>query len=153
MGFNGWWFARIDYQDKDKRLSDSSMEMIWSPYQASGEDNSVFSACNYNHYNPPDHFNFDILSQDEPMMDNPKLEGYNIDWKSAEFVEYFRNMSAHYRSDHLMHTMGEDFNYANALMWYKNMDKLINYINSHEDLFNVSVFYSTPSQYLAEINK
>lgn len=87
------------------------------------------------------------------MMDNPKLEGYNIDWKSAEFVEYFRNMSAHYRSDHLMHTMGEDFNYANALMWYKNMDKLINYINSHEDLFNVSVFYSTPSQYLAEINK
>lgn len=29
-----------------------------------------------------------------------------------------------------MHTMGEDFQYANARMWYKNMDKLINFINS-----------------------
>lgn len=52
-----------------------------------------------------------------------------------------------------MHTMGEDFNYANAIMWYKNMDKLINYINARKDFFNVEILYSTPSQYLAEINK
>ncbi|KAL4512875.1 hypothetical protein ABPG72_017560 [Tetrahymena utriculariae] len=153
MGFNAWWFSRIDYQDKDVRLSESTMEMIWSPTQASGEDNYIFTAVNYNHYNPPEHFNFDILSNDDPIMDNPRLEGYNIDWKSAEFVEYFRNMSAHFRSNHLLHTMGEDFNYANALMWYKNMDKLINYINARQDFFNVEILYSTPSIYLAEVNK
>lgn len=49
------------------------------------------------------------------MMDNPHLEGFNIDWKADEYVSYFRNMSAHFRSDHLLHTIGEDFNYANAL--------------------------------------
>ena len=27
--------------------------MVWSPYQASGIDNSIFTAVNYNHYNPP----------------------------------------------------------------------------------------------------
>lgn len=25
--------------------------------------------------------------------------------------------------------MGEDFQYSNALMWFKNLDKLIKYVN------------------------
>lgn len=29
-----------------------------------------------------------------------------------------------------MHTFGEDFTFANARMWFKNLDKLFNYINS-----------------------
>lgn len=62
-------------------------------------------------------------------------------------------MSAHFRSNHLMHTMGEDFNYANALQWYKNMDKLINYINGHTEKYNVKLLYSTPSIYLEEVHK
>jgi len=28
-----------------------------------------------------------------------------------------------------MLTMGEDFNYQNALKWFKNLDKLIEYVN------------------------
>jgi hypothetical protein len=28
-----------------------------------------------------------------------------------------------------MLTMGDDFNYQNAEMWFKNLDKLINYVN------------------------
>jgi len=31
MGFNAWFFARIDYQDKNKRFNDSALEMLWSP--------------------------------------------------------------------------------------------------------------------------
>ena len=33
------------------------------------------------------------------------------------------------RSNHIMWAMGEDFAYSNALTWYKNMDKLIHYVN------------------------
>ena len=29
MGYNGVFFARIDSQDKQKRLNDKSLEMIW----------------------------------------------------------------------------------------------------------------------------
>lgn len=29
-----------------------------------------------------------------------------------------------------MHTIGGDFQYANARQWFKNMDKLTNYINN-----------------------
>lgn len=38
-------------------------------------------------------------------------------------------MALHFRSNTLMHTLGEDFQYANARMWFKNFDKLIKYIN------------------------
>ena len=31
MGFDAWFFARLDYQDKVKRLENSEMEFIWRP--------------------------------------------------------------------------------------------------------------------------
>jgi hypothetical protein len=43
-----------------------------------------------------------------------------------------------------MLTMGSDFNYENALQFYKNLDKLIKYVNKDG---TVHAFYSTPSIY------
>lgn len=34
-------------------------------------------------------------------------------------------MAIHYRSNNIILTMGEDFNYQDANMWYTNLDKLI----------------------------
>ena len=68
---------------------------------------------------------------------------YNIDTRAADFVNYFRNMSTHYRSKHLLHTFGEDFEFHNAQMFYKNLDKLFKYVNDHYD--DINVMYSTPS--------
>jgi lysosomal alpha-mannosidase len=52
-----------------------------------------------------------------------------------------------------MHTFGEDFNFANAIMMYKNVDKLIDYINNNFDKYGVKIMYSTPSIYLEALNK
>ena len=42
--------------------------------------------------------------------------------------------------------MGSDFHYSNAYMWYKNLDKLIYYINKYySNKYNI--FYSSPIQY------
>ena len=38
--------------------------------------------------------------------------------------------AAHYTTNHIMMTMGSDFQYQNAHHWYKNMDKLIQYTNA-----------------------
>jgi hypothetical protein len=35
-----------------------------------------------------------------------------------------------YASSNLIVTMGEDFNYQNAEMWFKNLDKLMTYVNA-----------------------
>lgn len=56
-------------------------------------------------------------------------------------------MALHFRQDILMHTLGEDFQYANARMWYKNFDKLINYINNQPQ-YGMKLIYSNPSQYV-----
>ena len=35
----------------------------------------------------------------------------------------------HYNTNHLIVTMGSDFNYQAAHNWYKNLDKLIYHVN------------------------
>ncbi|KAG6464134.1 hypothetical protein O3G_MSEX014300 [Manduca sexta] len=49
--------------------------------------------------------------------------------------------------------MGGDFTYQDASMWYKNLDKLIEYANlkSAKDGLNVKLFYSTPTCYLKSV--
>ncbi|CAF3546363.1 unnamed protein product [Rotaria socialis] len=53
-----------------------------------------------------------------------------------------------------MMTMGKDFQYENANMWFQNLDKLIKYVNAQQpNGSDVNVFYSTPSCYLYALNK
>lgn len=153
MGFNSWFFARIDQQDKDLRLQQSALEMIWHPTQASDIDNDIMSILNYYHYEAPPGYCFDAFCLgDSPIMDDPLLEGYNINTMADNFVYYFRNMSQHFRTPILMHTMGSDFQYSNAHMYFKNMDKLINYVNNNAQKYNINIQYSTPSIYIKAIN-
>jgi lysosomal alpha-mannosidase len=128
------------------------MEFWWSPRQDSGEDNSLLGILNYNGYSPPPGFCFDIYCNDNPVMYNPKLENYNLPQMAVEFAEYFRDMSQHYRQPILQFCMGMDFFYLNADIWYKNLDLLIDYINQHPELFNMEFIYSTPADYLKDIN-
>ena len=67
-------------------------------------------------------------------------------------MDYFKSMANHFRATNLMHTMGEDFTYTNSRMWYKNMDKLIKYINSRPE-YGVKIMYSTPPDYIEAIYK
>ncbi len=151
MGFNAWFFARIDRQDKAARLSNKGLEMIWHPTQYSGADNYIFTHVNYYHYSPPPGFCFDSNCRDDPIHDDPTLDNYNLNTKSQTLVDYFKNQSLHYRSSNLFHTLGEDFQYSNARMWYKNFDKLIKYINDRPEL-GVTINYATPSEYLKAVN-
>lgn len=36
FGFDGLFFGRLDYQDKDKRLKDKTMEMMWLASESLG---------------------------------------------------------------------------------------------------------------------
>jgi len=65
---------------------------------------------NYAHYGPPSGFCFDIGCRDEPIMDDPNLEGYNVKDKAEDFANYFKNMALHFKhSTELLHTLGSDF--------------------------------------------
>ncbi len=43
--------------------------------------------------------------------------------------------------------MGSDFQYTNARGWYKNMDKLIHYVNMNTSQHGVNLLYSNPATY------
>ena len=66
-------------------------------------------------------------------------------------TNYFKSMATHFRSNNLMHTIGEDFHYSNARLWYLNFDKLFKYINSRPE-FGVKLKYATPGEYIEAIN-
>ena len=60
MGFDAFFFARIDYADKDKRLDERSLEWIWRPNpQSLGNQTEIFTHTLYHHYSAPKGFGFD----------------------------------------------------------------------------------------------
>lgn len=152
MGFNGYWFARPDYQHKAQRLVDKSMEMIWVPNTSQGNENQIFGAFTYNEYAAPRGFCYDITCSDDPISYDPTMMNYNLDEKLADITNYFRNMSEAYQSDHLIHTWGEDFNFQAAGAYYRNLDILMDVVNSRYDQYGIKMIYSTPSQYLKALN-
>jgi len=155
MGFDGLFFGRLDYQDKSKRRAEKNMETIWtgSPNNL-GKTSWLFTGALRNGYNPPDGFCFDILCSDEPIMDDPKLLGYNLDRKIDEFIQVSKEWAQPYRTNNILMTMGSDFHYLAARTWYKNLDKLIKHVNARQENGSlVNLFYSTPSCYLQETHK
>ena len=50
-----------------------------------------------------------------------------IKWFLYNFTQ-----AQHYVTDHIVMTMGSDFQYNSAVVWFKNMDKLIKYVNAEQ---------------------
>lgn len=89
MGFDAWFFARLDYQDKERRLDTQEMEWLWRPFfNHLGKRTQIFTHAMYQHYSAPSGFNFDTLSDDGPIVDNPSLDTYNVNTKIADFKDW-----------------------------------------------------------------
>jgi lysosomal alpha-mannosidase len=87
-------------------------------------------------------------------MDNPNLEDYNVDQKVEKFINYTLDQAKSYKTNNLIMTMGSDFQYSNAHRWFKNLDKLIYYVNQAQSKGSkVNIFYSTTACYLYSLNQ
>uniref|UniRef100_A0A4W5MS08 Alpha-mannosidase n=1 Tax=Hucho hucho TaxID=62062 RepID=A0A4W5MS08_9TELE len=105
-----------------------------------------------NGYNPPEGFCWDQSCDDPPIRDDPDLEDYNVDDVVTRFLSIAHALV--YKTNHIIMTMGSDFQYENANLWYKNLDKLIRYVNQNQSNGSgVNVLYSTPSCYLQELHR
>lgn len=155
FGFDGLFQGRIDYQDFDHRGDTKTREGLWQASSNLGEMSQLFTGILPNGYGPPPGFCFDIYCSDDPIMDNPSLEDYNVDQKVNDFIKYTYDQQKKYKTSNLIMTMGSDFQYSNAHMWYKNLDKTIKYVNERQitNNSNVNIFYSTPACYLYSLNR
>ena len=150
MGYDGFFFGRNDYDDKILRLNKTKMEMVWKPSKSLGGAADIFTGVTYNNYAAPRGFCFDMLCDDQPIMDDPNLFDMNIDQRVRDFIKAIDDQAQHMATNHIMFTMGEDFQYENAHLWFKNMDKLMAYTIQKNSSLNL--FYSTPTQYLDALN-
>lgn len=152
MGFDGVFFGRIDHEDIALRKKNKTMEMVWRPDDTLGPEGDFFTGVMYNIYDPPAGFCFDMNCLDEPIMDNPKLHGVNINKRVDEFIDVVKKYAQAFKTNNVIITMGGDFNYVVASAWFKNLDKLVKYVNAKLNS-DVHVLYSTPACYLQALNK
>ena len=61
-----------------------------------------------------------------------------VDWNGSVLVL----QAKHYSTNHLMVTMGSDFQYQAAHNWYLNLDKLIHYVNARVRLWASLSFHA-----------
>ena len=97
------------------------------------QEDELFTGVLYNYYSPPPGFCWDLLCNDEPLMDNPNLHDYNAQSRINDFITYVKNQGSHFRTNHVAITTGMDFHYTAAHAWFMNLDKLIKYINEKMD--------------------
>ncbi|CAB3399154.1 unnamed protein product [Caenorhabditis bovis] len=145
MGYDAIYFARMHYLEKKLRLKNRTLEFIWD--SSNYQNSKIFTGAFFqDNYGPPDGFCWDTLCGDDPIMDIPNLEEYNVDEKVDAFVEHVRKQAAVQETNQIMLLMGSDFQYTNANTWYINLDKLIKHVNARTAK-KVKVIYSTPSCY------
>lgn len=145
LGFDSVHFARIDYQDRAKRKADKSLEVIWRGSKTFGSSSQIFSNAFPNHYSAPDGFSFEVNDDNiSPVQDDPLIYDYNVEQRVKDFIDVAVTQANVTRTNHIMWTMGDDFRYQYAESWFRQMDKLIHYVNKDG---RVNALYSTPSIY------
>ncbi|XP_054794289.1 alpha-mannosidase At3g26720-like, partial [Prosopis cineraria] len=144
LGFDSLFFARIDYQDRAKRLKEKTLEVVWRGSRSLGSSSQIFTGIFPRHYDPPDGFTFEINDVSPPIQDDILLFDYNVQERVNDFVSAALAQANVTRTNHIMWTMGTDFRYQYANSWFRQMDKFIHYVNLDG---RVNALYSTPSIY------
>ncbi|XP_072954939.1 alpha-mannosidase [Typha angustifolia] len=144
LGFDSVHFARIDYQDRQNRKVDKSLEVIWRGSRTFGSSSQIFASTFPVHYSPPTGFGFEVFDDFVPVQDDHLLYDYNVEQRVNDFINAAITQANVTRTNHIMWTMGDDFQYQYAESWFRQMDKLIHYVNKDD---RVHALYSTPSIY------
>lgn len=144
VGFDSLFFGRIDYQDRNKRKKEKSLEVIWQGSKSLGSSAQIFAGAFPENYEPPSGFYFEVNDDSQIVQDNMNLFDYNVQDRVNDFVAAALSQANITRTNHIMWTMGTDFKYQYAHTWYRQLDKLIHYVNKDG---RVNALYSTPSIY------
>jgi lysosomal alpha-mannosidase len=124
LGYDGVFFARIDHDDRDQRIADKTMEVIWQG-SANLDNANIFTNVFPEFYSSPSGYCFDIECGDEVLNDDDASPDYNIPRKVGDFLSKVQELASYYQTNNLLIPMGGDFQYQSAEKNFVNMDKLI----------------------------
>lgn len=144
VGFDSLFFGRIDYQDRAKRKAEKSLEVVWRGSKSLSSSAQIFAGAFPENYEPPKGFYFEVNDDSPVVQDDRNLFDYNVQDRVNDFVAAALSQANITRTNHIMWTMGTDFKYQYAHTWFRQMDKLIHYVNQDG---RINALYSTPSIY------
>lgn len=155
-GFDALFFGRSDYQDLARRAARGELETVWRADGAGrGRSGDVLAgAFASGNYGPPPGFNWDWAQGDDIIVDSTCTDVNNVAATVDAFVAATTALAATTRQvdqasaggRDVMLTMGSDFQYAAARVWYRGLDALIHAVNADG---RVHALYSTPGRYAA----
>eukprot|EP01111_Echinosteliopsis_oligospora_P005112 TRINITY_DN1830_c0_g1_i2.p1 TRINITY_DN1830_c0_g1~~TRINITY_DN1830_c0_g1_i2.p1 ORF type:complete len:777 (+),score=250.98 TRINITY_DN1830_c0_g1_i2:280-2610(+) len=137
----------MDYQDEANRIPNKAEEMIWYPSYSDPNLNLITGMMHGGYCESGFMFEYG----DEPVMDDPNLENYNLIAKAELLVNNAKSQAAALRHNDYMFKYGCDFLFDQGNIQWKNIEKLMTYINANQETYGVKMFYSTPSIYAAAI--
>ncbi|KAJ3628804.1 hypothetical protein MTP99_013243 [Tenebrio molitor] len=155
LGFDSLFFMRMDYRDKNKRLEDKTGDLLWKGSQ-NLNDSYIFTSIFYGAYSFPEGFCFDIVCQDEPIIDDEESPDYNYDRRVDEFAEFVSGQASQYPTNNILVVMGDDVRYQASLTNFLNIDRLIKGFELFPKTFDdkpIKLLYSTPSCYAKAVNE
>lgn len=115
LGFDAFFFARLDYQDKNKRMNEKEMEYVWMPNKDSlGTEVNILTHVLWQHYSSPGGFNFDVLDNDPVWVNDRTSEDFNAPDEAQKLIQGLDERAEHYLTDDLFVVFGDDFRYMNA---------------------------------------
>lgn len=123
MGYDGEFFSRMDHNDKGRRMNDLALEMVWDASESLGNV-KLFTGLLYTFYWDTPGFCFDVHCSDDPIIDGDSYDN-NVKSRVDDFIAYAAKVAEKFRTNHIMIPMGGDFQYEDAEVNFKNMDKLI----------------------------
>ena len=146
-GFDSLYFGRADFRNYAYREQTMSREFNWHASWSHPQTNRLFTGILLtNHYGTPEGFGWDVRDPPaDPVQDNPSMREFNVPYWFDLFMPIAQHDFTVTLGDHIMWTMGDDFNYQDAHFWFKNMDRLIDNLNMMQDTYHI--FYSTPNDY------
>lgn len=153
MGFNSMFFGRMDLAEERLRSDKQEREWIHRPApESKGTDYQLLFHMNTHIYTDPPGLAWDIVTNDDPVEDDPELDTFNAEQLAEKFIDFLeREQVPIYATDHLFIYFGMDFRYMDAFVNYRSLDRLIEYMNEHHaDKYFLR--YSTPSDYVKALN-
>ncbi|XP_049819132.1 lysosomal alpha-mannosidase [Aethina tumida] len=156
LGFDGFYFARLDYRDRDQRKADKTMDLLWTGSENLGSDSNIFTSVFESHYSAPSGFCFDIRCSDELLVPNEASPEYNVEKRVTDFTKIIEDAIKHRPTNNLLLTVGDDFKYESAERTFNNVDQLIAGFKKYNPKINdkeINLIYSTPSCYAKAVNE
>ena len=99
-------------------MKDKEMETVW--YSNKNLSQHLFTGVLYNQYSPPPGFCWDILCNDEPLVDDLESHSFNLDRRISDFITYVKGQASHFKTNNIALTMGMDFHYSVKVIIFRS---------------------------------